>query len=246
MIPALAYPAIRHPGEQFQQVTAHIRDRDRHDRLCRCGHGSTNDRLTHDEAPVAGICERTPVPTGAPSIPRPDTPLMITSQHPAANRGPTLQKILERPCAPEGQPDLRPWVWSVSGGATGIRPSVWSVNGGATGIRPSVWSVNGGATGIRPSVWSVSGGATRLRPSVWSVSGGATRLRPLMWSVNGGGTGIRPLAWSVNGGGTGLRPLMWSVNGGGSGLRPLLTGWSFARPVVSRSCAVLLPPDSCI
>ena len=41
MIPALARPAIRHPGEQFQQVTARIRYRDRHDRLCRCGRGST-------------------------------------------------------------------------------------------------------------------------------------------------------------------------------------------------------------
>src|ERR1022692_2713389 len=67
MIPALAHPAIRHPGEQFQQVTAHIRYRGRHDRVCRRGHGSTNDRLTHGEAPVAGICERTPVPTGASS-----------------------------------------------------------------------------------------------------------------------------------------------------------------------------------
>src|ERR1039458_9198814 len=63
MIPAPAHPAIRYPGEQLQQVTAGIRYRDRHDRLCRCGPGSINDRLTHDEAPVAGICERTPVPT---------------------------------------------------------------------------------------------------------------------------------------------------------------------------------------
>src|SRR5580693_10236906 len=70
MIPARAHPAIRYPSEKSQQVTAHIRDWDRHDRLCRCGRGSTNDRLTHDEAPVTGICERTPVPTGA-SLPSP-------------------------------------------------------------------------------------------------------------------------------------------------------------------------------
>ena len=31
--------------------------------------GSSNGRLAHDEAPVAGICERTPVPTGASSHP---------------------------------------------------------------------------------------------------------------------------------------------------------------------------------
>lgn len=67
MIPARAHPAIRYPGEKFQQVTAGIRYWDRHDRLCRCGRVSINDRLTHDEAPVAGICERIPVPTGASS-----------------------------------------------------------------------------------------------------------------------------------------------------------------------------------
>jgi hypothetical protein len=57
VISARACPAIRYPSEKFQQVTACIRYRDRHDRLCRCGHGSINDRLTRDEAPVAGICE---------------------------------------------------------------------------------------------------------------------------------------------------------------------------------------------
>src|SRR6202044_2555209 len=75
-----------YPGEQFQQATAHIRYRARHSRLCRRGRGSINDRLTHDEAPVAGICERTPVPTGASSHPPPGTPLMIRSQHPSTNR----------------------------------------------------------------------------------------------------------------------------------------------------------------
>src|SRR5258708_22943059 len=94
MMRALAHPAIRHPGEQFQQVTAHIRYRDRNGRR---GRGSTNDRLTHDEAPVAGICERTPVPTGASSHSPPDTPFMIRSPHPVANRAPTQQTILERP-----------------------------------------------------------------------------------------------------------------------------------------------------
>jgi hypothetical protein len=59
MIPALARPAIRYPGEKFQQVTASIRYRDRHNRLCRRGRGSTTDRLTHGQAPVAGICDRT-------------------------------------------------------------------------------------------------------------------------------------------------------------------------------------------
>jgi hypothetical protein len=38
--------------------------------------------------------------------------------------------------------------------------------------------------------------------------------------------------------------LLWSVSGGGAGLRPWVKGWSFARPVVSRLCPVLLPPDS--
>src|ERR1700730_418467 len=47
-----------------------VRYWERHDRLCRCGRGSINDRLTHDEAPVGGICERTPVPTGV-SLPPP-------------------------------------------------------------------------------------------------------------------------------------------------------------------------------
>src|SRR6202044_2066978 len=75
-----------YPGEQFQQATAHIRYRARHSRLCRRGRGSINDRLTHDEAPVAGICERTPVPTGASSHPPPGTPLMIRSQHTSTNR----------------------------------------------------------------------------------------------------------------------------------------------------------------
>lgn len=46
MIPARTYPAIRYPSEQFQQVTARIRYRDRHDRLCRSGRGSTNGKLT--------------------------------------------------------------------------------------------------------------------------------------------------------------------------------------------------------
>jgi hypothetical protein len=54
MIPALTRPPVRHRSEQFQQVTAHIRDRGRHDLAYRCGHGRRNDRLNHDEAPVAG------------------------------------------------------------------------------------------------------------------------------------------------------------------------------------------------
>src|SRR5580658_645922 len=94
MIPARAHPAIRYPGEKFQQVTARIRYRDRHDRRCRCGRGSINDRLTHDEAPVAGICERTPVPTGA-SLP--STARRAVHDHiatPATNRDSNPQNDL--------------------------------------------------------------------------------------------------------------------------------------------------------
>jgi hypothetical protein len=50
-------------------VTAGICCWDRHDRPCRYGRGSINDRLTRNEAPMAGICERTPVPAGASSHP---------------------------------------------------------------------------------------------------------------------------------------------------------------------------------
>jgi hypothetical protein len=94
MIPALAHPAIGHPSEQFQQVTASIRYRGRHERVCRCRHGSTNDKPTHGEAPVTGICERTPVPTGASSPSPPGTPLMITSQQPTTNHDSTPQNDL--------------------------------------------------------------------------------------------------------------------------------------------------------
>jgi hypothetical protein len=97
MIPALARPAIRYPGEQFQQVTAGIRYRHRHDRRCRCGHGSINGRLTRDEAPVAGICERTPVPTGASSPPRAWHAAHDHIATPVANRDSTPKTILERP-----------------------------------------------------------------------------------------------------------------------------------------------------
>jgi len=69
MIPALPRPPIRHPGEQSEQVSAPIRERVGKKRRCGRGNGSGNGRLAHDEAPVAGICERTPVPTGASSHP---------------------------------------------------------------------------------------------------------------------------------------------------------------------------------
>ena len=70
MVPALPRPPVRHPRQQYQQVTAIARYRKGNNGRCGRGNGSSNGRLAHDEAPVAGICERTPVPTGASSHPQ--------------------------------------------------------------------------------------------------------------------------------------------------------------------------------
>jgi hypothetical protein len=105
---AVPRPPVRHSRQQFQQVTVPFRYREGNNGRCGRGNGSGNGRLAHDEAPVAGICERTPVPTGPRRIPWHATPLMTRSQRPATNRDLTRQMILERPCPvqPGIQPDV--------------------------------------------------------------------------------------------------------------------------------------------
>ena len=67
-------------------------------RAFRRGRGSINDRLTHGEAPVAGICERTPVPTGASSHSHARHAAHDHIATLTTNRDQTPQTILERPC----------------------------------------------------------------------------------------------------------------------------------------------------
>jgi hypothetical protein len=51
MITTLTRPAITHPAQQFQQITAHLGERHRDHRPSWRGHNGVNDRLNYDEAP---------------------------------------------------------------------------------------------------------------------------------------------------------------------------------------------------